>query len=44
MESLEQYVHKLEDKVQERTAELEAINSNLQTLLHQILPPSVAKR
>ncbi|KAK2138911.1 hypothetical protein LSH36_2238g00026, partial [Paralvinella palmiformis] len=42
MEVLEGYVNQLEEKVAERTAELAAANSNLENLLHQILPPSVA--
>ena len=42
METLEGYVSHLEDKVQERTSELAAVNRSLDNLLHQILPPTVA--
>ena len=42
METLEGYVLHLEDKVDERTEELATANSQLQTLLHQILPRPVA--
>ena len=44
METLEGYVLHLEDKVQERTVELATANEQLQRLLHQIIPPSVAGR
>ena len=44
METLEGYVLHLEDKVDERTNELATANSQLQTLLHQILPKPVAGR
>ena len=42
METLEEYVGHLEDKVQERTRELADVNKSLEHLLHQILPPTVA--
>ena len=42
MDTLEEYVLNLEDKVQERTAELASVNKSLENLLHQILPASVA--
>lgn len=44
METLEGYVLHLEDKVEERTAELASVNQNLQDLLFQILPPFVARK
>ena len=44
METLEDYIGNLEEKVEERTAELASANKGLQNLLHQILPPSVADR
>ena len=42
METLEGYVMNLEDKVDERTEELASANSQLETLLHQILPKPIA--
>ncbi|CAH1793096.1 unnamed protein product [Owenia fusiformis] len=44
METLESYVADLESKVEERTEELAVAMSNVQTLLHKILPPSVATK
>ena len=36
------FIHKLSRQVQERTIELASANKNLENLLHQILPVSVA--
>ena len=44
MLTLESYVTNLEEMVHERTAELETVNQSLESLLHQILPASVAKK
>jgi serine/threonine protein kinase len=44
METVEQYVHNLEEKVQERTIELDAAMKNLESLLHKILPPAIADK
>ena len=44
METLEGYVLHLEDKVEERTSELAAVNQNMENLLHKILPPIVATK
>ena len=38
------FIHSCPNMFQERTAELAATNKNLQTLLHRILPPTVADR
>ena len=42
MEEMEQYVSHLEDKVAERTGELDAAMKQAENLLHKILPPTVA--
>lgn len=44
MDAIEGYVTKLEEKVKDRTRELEMANLATEALLHQILPPSVAKK
>ncbi|KAK2151738.1 hypothetical protein LSH36_353g08046 [Paralvinella palmiformis] len=44
MDTLEEYVSSLEDRVQERTKELASVNESLENLLYQILPSSVARR
>lgn len=44
LQTMENYAEQLEEKVQERTTELTTVNSNLQNLLHQMLPGSVADR
>ena len=42
MESIEKYMLELEDKVEERTAELAVAMKRMETLLHQMLPPEIA--
>ena len=44
MEAMKGYVEKLEEKVEERTAELAQATDSMRTLLHQILPPNVANK
>ena len=42
MEAMDEYVQRLEEKVSERTGELKVAMKNMETLLHKILPPTVA--
>ena len=44
MEVVEGYVDTLEDKIEERTAALAVAMTNMQNLLHKILPPTVADK
>ena len=44
MEAVEQYVQHLEDRVEERTHELNTAMADMAALLHKMLPPSVASK
>ncbi|OQV23665.1 putative Retinal guanylyl cyclase 2 [Hypsibius exemplaris] len=44
MQALELYALSLEEKVAERTRELEKLTKNMESLLHSMLPPSIADK
>ena len=44
MQALEAYALSLEEKVAERTRELEKLTKNMETLLHSMMPPSIADK
>ncbi|OQV22806.1 GPI ethanolamine phosphate transferase 1 [Hypsibius exemplaris] len=44
MQAVENYAASLEEKVAERTRELERLTKNMESLLHSMLPPSIADR
>ena len=44
MQAVENYAASLEEKVAERTRELEKLTKNMESLLHSMLPPSIADR
>jgi hypothetical protein len=44
MQAVENYALSLEEKVTERTRELERLTNNMQSLLHSMLPPSIADK
>ncbi|OQV23660.1 Guanylate cyclase 2G [Hypsibius exemplaris] len=44
MQAIELYAQRLEEKVAERTKELEKLTDNMESLLHSMLPPSIADK
>jgi class 3 adenylate cyclase len=44
MEAVESYAHSLEEKVAERTGELEKLTKNMEALLHSMMPSSIANK